>query len=72
METLADGHSCIVFHFAPQAAFDDLVAVAGYVSRGRQAAFAQDAPYPKAMSRRALGALADASIIQPSAEAPVP
>jgi len=67
VETEADGCPGIVLRSIPVTAWDALVTVAKWVSRGRAMALDADpdiAPaYPDAAARRALGALHDAGLL---------
>ncbi|MGW1154462.1 hypothetical protein ACWD45_24660 [Streptomyces rubiginosohelvolus] len=67
VETAEDGYGEIVTRSIPLSAWNDLIVVAKWVSRGRSMAFEPDpdiAPrYPDAAARRALGALDDAGIL---------
>lgn len=70
VETAEDGYGEIVMRGVPLSAWNDLITVAKWVSRGRSAALDIDpdiAPrYPDAAARRALGALDEAGILQRS------
>ncbi|MCM8552269.1 hypothetical protein [Streptomyces sp. STCH 565 A] len=67
VETEADGQPGIVLHSIPVTAWDALITVAKWVSRGKTMALEADpaiAPaYPDAAVRRALGALHDAGLL---------
>ncbi|MFJ5151402.1 hypothetical protein ACIQCF_07400 [Streptomyces sp. NPDC088353] len=67
VQTEADGKPGIVVRSIPVSAWEALVKVAMWVSRGRSAAFIPDADiapaYPDAAARRALGALHDAGLL---------
>jgi hypothetical protein len=74
VETAEDGHGDIVMRSIPLSAWNDLITVAKWVSRGSSMAFDADpdiAPrYPDASARRALGALDDAGALnRPEGEA---
>jgi hypothetical protein len=68
-EDAPDGGRHIVTHSIPVTAWNQLITVAKWVSRGRSAAFLPDpgiAPaYPDAAARFALGALDDAGLLGP-------
>lgn len=67
VEPLDDGYPGIVLHSIPVSAWDALVTVAKWVSRGKSFALDADpniAPcYPDASARRALGALHEAGLL---------
>ncbi|MGW0948501.1 hypothetical protein ACWD4O_38925 [Streptomyces sp. NPDC002623] len=71
IEMQDDGYPSIVLRGIPLTAWDALITVAKWVSRGRSFAFDADpdiAPaYPDASARRALGALHDAGLLNPTA-----
>ena len=68
VEIEADGQSGIVMRSVPLDAWQALIEVAQWVSRGRSAAFIPDdnlgRHYPDAKARRALGALHEAGLLQ--------
>ncbi|MFH8531561.1 hypothetical protein ACH4GE_24460 [Streptomyces tendae] len=70
VETEADGQPGIVLRSIPLTAWDALITVAKWVSRGKSMALDADpaiAPaYPDAAARRALGALHDAGLLDPT------
>lgn len=67
LETADDGENSIVVRQLPVKAWEQLITVAKWVSRGKSAAFTPDpdiAPaYPDAAARFALGALHDAGLL---------
>lgn len=74
VEDFEDGQPGIVLRSIPMPAWDALITVAKWVSRGKSFALDADpdiAPcYPDASARRALGALHDAGLLDQSAPAP--
>lgn len=71
VEPLHDGYPGIVHHDIPLSAWNALITVAKWVSRGKSYALDADpdiAPaYPDAAARRALGALHDAGLLDQKA-----
>ena len=67
VEKMTDGYPGIVMRSVPLSAWDALITVAKWVSRGRSAALDADPDialcYPDALARHALGALDDAGLL---------